>query len=190
MTSTKQRNKISKFLSFVLRHKPDEIGLVLDDQGWTDIDELIKKANASEQVTQIDRSLLLEVVDTNEKQRFIISEDDLRIRANQGHSVQIDLQLTPQVPPEVLYHGTATRFLDSILKEGLTPQQRQHVHLSSDIDTATQVGQRYGKPVILKINTLLMHQQGITFYQADNGVWLTHSVPIKYIEDPTSPPTL
>jgi putative RNA 2'-phosphotransferase len=178
---TASKTKISKFLSFVLRHKPGAIGLVLDEQGWAYIDELINKAKQAGEVTTLDRALIQEVVDTNDKKRFVISEDGQRIRAAQGHSIDVDLQLKPVTPPEFLYHGTATRFLDSILKEGLKPQQRQYVHLSKDIETATAVGQRYGKPVILKIKAQLMYEQGFTFYLAENGVWLTDSVPPTFL---------
>lgn len=178
---TTSKTKISKFLSLVLRHKPEAIGLVLDEQGWANIDELIDKANYSNQGISLTRSLLQEVVDTSDKKRFTVSDDGQKIRAAQGHSVDIDLKLKPITPPEFLYHGTATRFLDSILKEGLKPQQRQFVHLSTDIETATKVGQRYGKPVILKIKALLMYEQGFVFYLSENGVWLTGHVPKAYI---------
>jgi putative RNA 2'-phosphotransferase len=173
---TVSKTEISKFLSFVLRHKPQAIGLVLDEQGWAYIDELIYKANQSGEIKTLDRSLILEVVDTNDKKRFVISENGQRIRATQGHSIDVDLQLKPMKPPEFLYHGTATRFLDYILKEGLKSQQRQHVHLSKDIETATDVGRRYGKPVILKVKAQLMHDQGFCFYLSENGVWLTQKV--------------
>jgi putative RNA 2'-phosphotransferase len=178
---TASKTKISKFLSFVLRHKPEAIGLILDEQGWAYIDELINKAKQSGEVTTLDRTLIQEVVDTNDKKRFVISEDGQRIRAAQGHSIDVDLQLKPATPPEFLYHGTATRFLESILKKGLKPQQRQYVHLSKDVETATAVGRRYGKPVILKVKALLMHEQGFVFYLSENGVWLTDSIPRAYI---------
>lgn len=164
-----------------MRHKPDAIGLTLDDQGWANIDELINKANQSGEVTILDRSLIQTIVDTNDKNRFVISEDGQRIRASQGHSVNVDLQLKPVEPPEFLYHGTATRFLDSILKEGLKPQERHHVHLSKDAETATKVGQRYGKPVILMIKAQLMYESGFTFYLSENGVWLTENVKNIYL---------
>ncbi len=183
MASSKTLNKTSKFLSFVLRHKPEAIGLELDTNGWAHLDELILKANASGEVNNLDRELIEEVVNTNDKKRFIIDDERQRIRANQGHSVNVDLQLKPVTPPEFLYHGTATRFLDSILKVGLKPQKRQHVHLSEDIETATAVGQRYGKPVILTIKALLMHEKGFVFYRSENGVWLTDSVSIKFIDN-------
>lgn len=171
--------QLSKFLSFVLRHKPDAISLTLDSQGWVSIDELIEKGNAAG--TQFGREDLLHVVATSDKKRFSVSADGLRIRAAQGHSVTVALGLSPQEPPPVLYHGTATRFVDSILSEGLKPQDRQHVHLSIDEATARRVGQRHGKPVILKIEALRMHAKGFKFFLADNGVWLTDQVPPEFL---------
>lgn len=181
MAPSKQLNEISKFLSFVLRHKPDAIGLVLDANGWADIDELVCKANSSGKVTNLNYFLVREVVDNSDKKRFIISDDEQRVRANQGHSIDVDLQLSPLDPPEFLYHGTAIRFLDSIWAEGLKPQQRQYVHLSTDIETAVAVGLRYGKPAILKVKAQLMHEQGFVFYQSENGVWLTAAIPSDYL---------
>lgn len=172
--------KVSKFLSYILRHKPEAIGLMLDDNGWANIDELINKSHESGEVS-LSRELIQRVVDTNDKCRFILSNDCQSIRANQGHSIEVDLQLKPATPPEFLYHGTANRFLDSILEEGLKPQQRQYVHLSTDIETASNVGERYGKPAILIVKSLLMHEEGFTFYCSENGVWLTRSVPNSYL---------
>lgn len=176
--SQKKLDKVSKFLSFVLRHKPDAINLKLDAQGWTEISDLIDKASSEIPLTV---ELITQVVDTNDKQRFSLSEDSQRIRANQGHSIKIDLDLTPNTPPPILYHGTATRFLSSILEEGLHSGQRHHVHLSTDIETATAVGKRYGKPVVLQVASGDMHQQGFSFYLSKNGVWLTKSVPTKFL---------
>ncbi len=180
---SKAINKASKFLSFVLRHEPEAIGLNLDPNGWANIDDLITNASSAEQGMQLDKELINKVVSDNDKKRFIISEDGQNIRANQGHSIKVDLELKPTKPPVTLYHGTATRFLDSILKEGLKPGQRQHVHLSTNFETATQVGQRYGKPVILKVNALAMFEQGHQFFVSENGVWLTKNVPINHIQD-------
>lgn len=171
--------QLSKFLSFVLRHKPDAIGLTLDQQGWARIDELIAKGNAAG--TTFSRDDLQQLVLSSDKQRFSISEDGLRIRAAQGHSVSVELGLTPQEPPAVLYHGTATRFVDSILAAGLLPQSRQQVHLSADEETARLVGQRHGKPAIFKVEALRMHAQGLKFYLSDNGVWLTDQVPPEFL---------
>lgn len=167
---------VSKFLSYVLRHKPDAIGLMLDPEGWADIEELVTKADIT-----ITRDLLHKVVRTSDKKRFTISEDGLSIRANQGHSIKVDLGLTATEPPELLFHGTATRFLESIKERGLLPQNRQYVHLSTDKETAFEVGQRHGKPVVLTISALQLHEQGHQFFQARNGVWLTEMVPAKTI---------
>ena len=174
----KELNRVSKFLSYVLRHRPEDIGLVLDNEGWASISELIEKAQPKLPIT---RQILEQVVATNDKKRFKISDDGLKIRASQGHSVNVDLALKPQKPPDTLYHGTATRFLDSIQKEGLKSGQRQYVHLSIDIDTAKAVGKRYGKPAILQIDALTMYQQGYNFYCSENQVWLVDKVPPLFI---------
>jgi len=167
---------ISKHLSYVLRHKPDAIGLELDSAGWAVIEALIAKSPKIQTREQI-----LTVVAENDKKRFIISDDGKRIRANQGHSIAIDLGLKAQPAPAILYHGTATRFLDNILQQGLKKMNRQHVHLSADVETATKVGSRHGKPVILTVNTQGMSEDGYAFYQSENGVWLTETVPVKYL---------
>jgi putative RNA 2'-phosphotransferase len=171
--------QLSKFLSFVLRHKPETIGLALDAEGWAAIDDLIAKANAAG--TPFARDDLLHVVATSDKKRFSLSADGLRIRAAQGHSVSVELGLLPKAPPAVLYHGTATRFVEAILSEGLKPQSRQQVHLSLDEATAHRVGQRHGRPVIFKVDAQRMHAQGLKFYVADNGVWLTDHVPPEFL---------
>lgn len=176
--------QLSRFLSFVLRHKPDAIGLTLDPQGWAFIDELLVRSDAAG--TRFSREDLLQIVATSDKKRFSISADGLRIRAAQGHSVTVELGLLPQEPPSMLYHGTATRFVESILSAGLTPQARQQVHLSADEATAHRVGQRHGKPVIFKIEALRMHAKGFKFYIADNGVWLTDQVPPEFLAPSSS----
>lgn len=173
---SKQYTDTSKFLSYVLRHEPQALGLTLDSEGWVDIDSLIVGAKAAGK--ELDPGLIRTIVASNDKKRFAISDDGLRIRAVQGHSTaSVAIQLQAKVPPQFLYHGTATRFLDAILAEGLRPGQRHHVHLSEDVTTATAVGQRYGTPVVLKVEALRMHQQGFKFFQADNGVWLSGHVP-------------
>jgi putative RNA 2'-phosphotransferase len=171
--------QLSKFLSFVLRHKPDEIGLRLSADGWANIDELVEKANAAG--TTFDRGDLLSIVASSDKKRFSISADGLNIRAAQGHSISVELGLLPLEPPSVLYHGTAARFIDAILSEGLKPQARQQVHLSSDEATAQRVGQRHGKPHIFQVDAGGMHVTGFKFYRADNGVWLTDHVPPEFL---------
>jgi putative RNA 2'-phosphotransferase len=177
--------QLSKFLSFVLRHKPDAIGLSLDAEGWAGIDDLIAKGNAAG--TRFGRDDLLNVVATSDKKRFSLSPDGLRIRAAQGHSVPVELGLAPREPPPVLYHGTAARFVEAILGQGLKPQSRQQVHLSLDEITAHRVGQRHGKPVIFKIDAARMHAQGFKFYVADNGVWLTDEVPPEFLSRAPAP---
>ena len=169
----------SKFLSYILRHAPESIGLELDSEGWTDIDTLIAKANAAGQA--IDQEMLLLTVRDSEKKRFTLSEDGARIRAAQGHSITVDLGHAPSQPPAQLFHGTATRFLEAILAEGLQPGSRQQVHLSADRETARQVGARHGKPVVLSVNASRMAEGGHTFFQAENGVWLTNHVPAMYL---------
>lgn len=171
--------KHSKRLSLVLRHKPEQVGLTLDDGGWVDVEALLNGLTAKG--WGISRGTLQEIVDTNDKKRFTLSGDGKRIRAAQGHSVDIVHDLAPTSPPEILYHGTATRFLDAILRDGLKPMSRQHVHLSADEQTAQMVGQRHGKPIILQVATLRMQLAGFDFYQADNGVWLTDHVPADFI---------
>ena len=169
---------ISKFLSLVLRHKPEAIGLTLDEFGWAKIDELL--ACSEQNGRFISRELLNQVVSINDKQRFAISEDLKRIRASQGHSLPVDLGLKPILPPDVLYHGTAHRFLDSILEHGILKRNREYVHLSPDAATASKVGSRHGPPVIIRIRAGEMHGQGAEFYRSENGVWLTEFVPISY----------
>ena len=170
--------KQSKFLSYVLRHKPDAINLELDPEGWALVDELIDKADIA-----IDRSTIEKIVAENDKKRFTFSEGGEYIRANQGHSIRVDLGLSVIKPLDILYHGTATRFLESIKQQGLLPKNRQHVHLSDNIKTATSVGSRHGKPVILRVDAKAMHYDGVLFYQSKNFVWLTDKVPSKYLEE-------
>jgi putative RNA 2'-phosphotransferase len=175
----KELKHISKLMSLVLRHKPETIGLRLDEQGWASVDELIEKMKAAGNHT--DRSTIIAVVEGNDKQRFAFNEDQSKIRANQGHSLSVDLSLEAQQPPEYLYHGTAIDFLDSILEKGLQKQRRQHVHLSDNAATAKAVGGRHGKPVVLIIAASAMATEGFTFYQSANKVWLTGEVPPAYI---------
>jgi putative RNA 2'-phosphotransferase len=170
----------SKFLSLILRHKPETIGLELDKHGWVEIDKLLSAAKQFGK--NISHSLLLQIVKEDNKKRFAISPDGLKIRASQGHSIDVDLGLRPVDPPEELFHGTAKQFLDSIMKKGLLPGNRQYVHLSPDRETATAVGQRRGKPVILKILAAKMRADNHLFFLSENGVWLTKHVPPEYIE--------
>ncbi|MGJ8638007.1 MAG: RNA 2'-phosphotransferase [Opitutaceae bacterium] len=171
--------KRSKFLSLVLRHEPERIGLELDAQGWVSVAVLLRQM--AEHGRPLPLEVLKAIVSSNDKKRFAFSEDERLIRANQGHSINVDLALEPVVPPMFLYHGTATRFEAQIRAEGLKRQQRQHVHLSHEQETAVRVGQRHGKPVILKVKASEMADAGALFYRSENGVWLTEQVPVDYL---------
>jgi len=167
-------------MSLILRHRPEHIKAVLDENGWLLIDELIKGIN--EKGIQLSRELLEVVVDENDKKRFIISDDGLMIRANQGHSVNVDLELKAVEPPEFLFHGTVPKFIGAIQDKGLLKMSRQHVHLSTNRDTAISVGSRRGKPVILTVRSGEMYKSGSSFFLSENGVWLTEAVSPQYIE--------
>lgn len=169
--------KASKFLSLVLRHKPEKIGIQLDPHGWAKVSEILMNMN----LTMED---LEHIVDTDSKQRYSFNDDKTLIRANQGHSIPIDLELKAIEPPETLYHGTVGKFLDSIRREGLRRQNRQYVHLSKDVETALAVGRRRGSPVVLRIASGRMYKDGFAFFLSENGVWLTDEVPSSYIRFP------
>lgn len=174
--------RTSKFLSKVLRHAPESVGLRLDQAGWTDVEALLDAARRAG--VPLDRATLDRVVAENDKQRFAFSPDGRRIRASQGHSVRVELGLEAVEPPEVLFHGTAETNLASILREGLRPGRRTHVHLSADEQTAVAVGRRHGQPVVLRVPAGRMHRDGHAFYRSDNGVWLTDHVPAARLERP------
>jgi len=174
--------RLSKFLSLVLRHNPGTIGLALDAQGWADVDALLEAAQRHG--VRLDQETLLRIVTENDKQRFALSADGRRIRASQGHSIAVDLALPPLAPPNVLYHGTTTRLLDAIKREGLHKRRRQHVHLSPDEATALKVGRRHGPPLVLTVQAGAMAEAGYLFYRSANGVWLTDHVPPQYLEIP------
>lgn len=173
---------ISKFLSRVLRHHPETIGLSLDPQGWADVEQLVVQAR--HHGVALTPGLLHEVIEQNDKQRFAFDEDKRRIRASQGHSIPVDLGLEPVQPPEFLYHGTAVRSLASIRSRGLLPGQRNHVHLSVDKITAARVGGRHGRAVVLEVRAGLMHTAGYLFYLSANSIWLTEHVPAAYLGFP------
>jgi len=173
---------LSKFISLVLRHRPEVIELELDANGWARVEELLEKMNAKGK--RINRLLLEEIVATNDKQRFVFNESKKKIRANQGHSIDVDLGFQPKQPPEILYHGTREKSIESIFRTGLEKRNRQHVHLSADLETATKVGQRHGKVVLLEVQAGKMYETGVTFYLSKNGVWLTDEVPVEYLEIP------
>ena len=172
--------EVSKFLSYILRHKPEAIRLCLDSEGWADVAALLHLA--ARHGKAISHEQLAQVVAQSDKKRFAFSEDGLRMRAVQGHSSnQVDIRFTPQPPPELLFHGTAERFMESIQAKGLLPGERQYVHLSPDKKTAKAVGKRHGKAVVLMVRSSDMAQDGFLFYLSENGVWLTREVPGKYI---------
>ncbi len=171
--------KTSKFISLILRHKPETIGITLDEHGWADVSELISGVSKTR---PLDMEDLERIVAEDEKQRYSFNEDKTLIRANQGHSIPVDVELEQVEPPEILYHGTATRFVESIDREGLIPKSRLYVHLSGDEETAVKVGRRHGKPVIYRIKSGEMHRDGYVFYKSVNGVWLIKAVPVKYLE--------
>ena len=173
--------KLSIFISLLLRHKPEVIGLTLDSHGWAEVDELLEKINVSGRY-HIDRAILDEIVRTDSKQRYSFSDAGTRIRANQGHSILVDVELEKAVPPALLYHGTGERFVADIMREGLKPMSRLYVHLSKDEVTAKKVGSRHGKPVVLTVDAKKMTEDGYSFYLSANHVWLTKNVPVKYLD--------
>jgi len=172
----------SKFISLILRHKPETIGITLDEHGWANVDELIVGISRTH---EINREILEEIVRTDNKQRYSFNEDKTLIRANQGHSIPVDVELEEVEPPKYLYHGTGEKFRESIDADGLKPKSRLYVHLSEDIETATKVGSRHGKPVVYRVFAGWMHKNGFRFYRSVNGVWLTKDVPTKYIKRET-----
>ena len=172
-------SKESRLLSLVLRHKPEEIGITLDKNGWADVKDLLKGMAA--RGNKITMAELEDMVANNDKQRFAFNETKTKIRANQGHSIEVDLELIETQPPDILYHGTASSSLDAIFKTGISKMNRQYVHLSADMKTAIKVGSRHGKPVVLEIKAALMSADGYKFWRSSNGVWLTDQVPAKYI---------
>ena len=173
------KTKTSKFMSLVLRHDPAAAGVTLDEGGWCDIDALLRGMAAARH--RITRDDLMDIVRTDSKQRYAISDDGRRIRANQGHSIDVELNLEPAAPPELLYHGTAERFANAIRREGLKPMGRHHVHLSGDEQTARSVGQRHGRPIIFRIAAGEMAKRGHKFYRSENGVWLADAVPPEFL---------
>ncbi len=176
--SKKKLTSTSKLIALVLRHKPDEIGITLDEHGWANVSELIAGIAKTQ---PFDMALLEEIVSTDEKLRYSFNEDKTLIRANQGHSIPVDVELEEKLPPEFLYHGTGEKYTASIDTQGLIPKSRLYVHLSADYDTAVKVGSRHGKPVVYTITAGEMQKSGYAFYQSVNGVWLTKSVPVEFL---------
>lgn len=169
----------SRFISLILRHKPDAIGITLDEHGWANVDELIAGIAKTQ---PIDMEMLEEIVRTDDKQRYSFNEDKTLIRANQGHSIPVDVELEQLTPPELLYHGTGKKYMQSIEQQGLIPRSRLYVHLSADSDTAKVVGTRHGEPVIYIVHSGEMARNGFSFFRSVNGVWLTKQVPVTYLE--------
>lgn len=170
---------ISRFLSKILRHRPELIGITLDEHGWADVNELLEKMSGQYPITM---EILEEVVRKNDKQRYSFNEDKTRIRANQGHSIPVDVELKNAEPPEFLWHGTGEKSVNSIDKQGLLPMKRLYVHLSKDVETAKKVGKRHGKPCLYRVLSGEMARDGYDFYLSVNGVWLTKKVPVRYLE--------
>jgi len=181
MLPDKQLTHISKFLSLVLRHQPETIGIQLDEQGWAGIEELLEKAN--HYGVRFDREILNHIVASNPKKRFAFNDTYDKIRASQGHSIDIELGYSNQRPPEILYHGTGEKSVQSITATGLEKRSRQHVHLSSDPETAIKVGQRHGKPYVFKVLAEKMYLDNFPFFLSANGVWLTDHVPPAYLKE-------
>ena len=169
----------SKYISLILRHKPETIGITLDEHGWANVDELI---SGIAKTHEMNMNILEEIVSTDEKQRYSFNDDKTKIRANQGHSIQVDVELEEMRPPEILWHGTGEKFTGSIDEQGLISKSRLYVHLSKDEETALKVGTRHGKPVIYIVKAEEMFKDGYKFYLSKNGVWLTKEVPVKYLE--------
>ena len=170
--------KTSKYISLILRHQPEVIGITLDEHGWADTDALIEGVNRTYPLTM---EILEEIVRTDEKQRYSFNEDHTRIRANQGHSIPVDVELQEAEPPEILYHGTGEKYTVSIDQEGLIPKSRLYVHLSKDQETAVRVGQRHGKPAVYMIDAGSMYRDGHPFFLSANGIWLIKKVPVQYL---------
>lgn len=181
MINDKETIRLSKLLSLALRHRPEVLGIELDNNGWTEVSVLLHRAKITSETLDY-------IVETNNKQRFAFNADKTKIRANQGHSVTIELGYVAQRPPDILFHGTSLQFLPSILRTGLDKRQRHHVHLSPDIETALKVGERRGKPIVLEIDSAKMYNDQFAFYLSTNGVWLTDHVPPKYIKQPPTSP--
>ena len=179
--SDKRKKNTSKFISLILRHKPETIGISLDEHGWADIQELIEGVNSA-RGHFLDMDTLEDIVRTDEKQRYSFNEDHTLIRANQGHSIPVDVELEEKTPPDMLWHGTGEKYVASIDEQGLIPRGRLYVHLSSDTETAKKVGSRHGKPVIYQIDCGQMVKDGFTFFQSANRVWLTKEVPARYLK--------
>ena len=179
--SVRRMRNTSKFISLILRHNPQVIGISLDEHGWADVQDLIEGINRTEGHS-LDMDTLEEIVRTDEKQRYSFNEDHTLIRANQGHSIPVDVELEEKIPPDILWHGTGEKYVSSIDAQGLIPKSRLYVHLSSDLETARKVGSRHGKPIIYEIDCRGMAEDGYHFFLSANHVWLTKEVPVRYLK--------
>ena len=177
--TNKEQNNLSKYIALILRHRPDVIGITLDEHGWANVSDLLKGINKTQTITM---KMLEKIVEEDSKQRYSFNREKTLIRANQGHSIQVDVELKECVPPDILYHGTGVKYCSSINKQGLISKSRLYVHLSKDIETATNVGSRHGEPFIYKVRAKDMYNDGYKFFLSQNGVWLTKEVPICYLE--------
>ena len=178
MTQSQNYAQLGRFISLVLRHNPSAAGITLDENGWADTRQLLAGMNSHGR--RIDMTTLERIVQQNNKQRYSFNQDRTKIRANQGHSIDVDVELTPSTPPSVLYHGTAEQFLHSIQQQGITRQLRQYVHLSADVSSAISVGKRHGRAVVLRIDAAAMVRDGFSFWLSANGVWLCSEIPWRY----------
>ena len=179
---TNDLTRTSRYISLILRHKPETIGIELDEHGWADVEELIRGVSRTH---RLDRELLEKIVAEDEKQRYSFNVDGTKIRANQGHSIPVDVELEQLAPPEFLWHGTGEKYVQSIEAQGLISKSRLYVHLSLDIETAKKVGARHGRPVVYRVAAGRMAEDGYGFYRSRNGVWLTKTVPVQYLEKMT-----
>ena len=176
--------EVSKFISLILRHKPEVIGISLDEHGWADVSELIAGVSRT---CPLNMERLEEIVRTDRNQRYSFNEDHTKIRANQGHSIPVDVELKQADPPDVLYHGTGEKYADSIRRMGLIPKSRLYVHLSGDTAAAVNVGKRHGRPVVFRVDTRKMKEDGFVFFLSANGVWLIKQVPVRYLTELSDP---
>jgi putative RNA 2'-phosphotransferase len=172
-------NQVSKYMSLILRHKPEVIGITLDEHGWANTNELV--AGVKKKFPDFSKSWLYMIVETDEKKRYSFGNGLSKIRANQGHSIPVNLELEPETPPSWLYHGSALKYEKSIMEQGLIPKSRLYVHLSNDVETAINVGTRHGSPMIFRVNTKQMFEDGYEFFLSENRVWLTKEVPVRYL---------
>ena len=171
---------ISRYMSLILRHKPDVIGISLDEHGWANVEELIQ--GIAKNNPGFNKEILEEIVRTDNKQRYSFNDDKTLIRANQGHSIPVDVELEEKEPPEYLYHGTGEKYVESINRQGLIPKSRLYVHLSKNVKTAESVGERHGRPIVYLVHSGKMYKDGYKFYLSANGVWLTKKVPVEYLQ--------